>query len=151
MTLVLSQHKIGSVTPPALGVLPINGDRPFWSVMIPTYNPRADYLEETLWSVLKQDPGPDQMQIEIVDDCSDDDTAFEVTRRVGAGRVTFHRELENRGLANSWNRCLERARGHWVHILHQDDIVLPGFYDLLRKGVECSEAGAIFCRHAIVN
>jgi len=28
---------------------------------------------------------------------------------------------------------------------------LPGFYDLLRKAVECTKAGAIFCRHAIVN
>jgi glycosyltransferase involved in cell wall biosynthesis len=119
--------------------------------MIPTYNPRADYLGETLLSVLKQDQGSDQMQIEIVDDCSGGDTAFEVTRHVGAGRVTFHREPENRGLANAWNRCIERARGHWVHILHQDDIVLPGFYDALRKGAEQSHAGAIFCRHAVVN
>ena len=102
-------------------------------------------------SVLQQDPGPDQMQIEVVDDYSKDNTASEVTRRVGAGRVTFQRESENRGLANSWNRCIERARGHWVHILHQDDIVLPGFYDLMRKGVEQSHAGAIFCRHAITN
>ena len=125
--------------------------RPFWSVMIPTYNPRADYLEETLSSVLKQDAGPEQMQIEVVDDCSKDNTASEVTRRIGEGRVAFHPEPENRGLANNWNRCIERARGHWVHILHQDDIVLPGFYDRLRKGVECSDAGAIFCRHALVN
>ena len=43
------------------------------------------------------------------------------------------------------------AQGHWVHILHHDDIVLPGFYDLLRKVVECSDAGAVFCRHAVVN
>jgi GT2 family glycosyltransferase len=91
------------------------------------------------------------MQIEIVDDCSDADTAFEVTHEVGADRVTFHREPENRGLANTWNRCIERARGHWVHILHQDDIVLPGFYDALRKGAESSKAGAIFCRHAFTN
>jgi glycosyltransferase involved in cell wall biosynthesis len=91
------------------------------------------------------------MQIEVIDDCSSDDTASEVTRRVGAGRVTFHRESENRGLANSWNRCIERARGYWVHILHQDDIVLPGFYDVLRKGAERSHAGAIFCRHAVMN
>ncbi len=151
MTLPLSQHRIASVAPPAIGVLPVNGDRPFWSVMIPTYNPRADYLEETLRSVLQQDPGPDEMQIEVVDDCSDDNTAFEVTRRVGGGRVAFHRESENRGLANAWNRCIERARGHWVHILHQDDIVLPGFYDRMRKGAEQSHAGAIFCRHAIAN
>jgi len=119
--------------------------------MIPTYNPRAEYLEETLLSVLKQDRGRDQMQIEVVDDCSKDDTAFEVTHRIGAGRVTFCRESENRGLANCWNRCIERARGHWVHILHQDDFVLPGFYDVLRTGAEESQAGAIFCRHAIAN
>jgi glycosyltransferase involved in cell wall biosynthesis len=127
------------------------GSRPFWSVMIPTYNPRAGYLEETLHSVLQQDPGPEQMQIEVVDDCSSDDTASEITRRVGAGRVTFHAEPKNRGLANAWNRCIERARGHWVHILHQDDIVLPGFYDVLRGGAERSHAGAIFCRHATAN
>ena len=47
-----------------------SGACPFWSVMIPTYNPRADYLEETLHSVLQQDPGPEQMQIEVIDDGS---------------------------------------------------------------------------------
>jgi glycosyltransferase involved in cell wall biosynthesis len=119
--------------------------------MIPTYNPHADYLEQTLRSVLQQDPGPEQMQVEVIDDCSNDDTASEVTRRVASGRVTFHGEAQNLGLANAWNRCIERARGHWVHILHQDDIVLPGFYDRLRKGAEESHAGAIFCRHAVVN
>jgi len=91
------------------------------------------------------------MQIEVVDDCSMDNTASELVRRVGAGRVSFHAEPQNRGLANTWNRCIERARGHWVHILHQDDIVLPGFYDHLRKGVEHSDAGAIFCRYAEAN
>jgi glycosyltransferase involved in cell wall biosynthesis len=119
--------------------------------MIPTYNPQADYLEETLKSVLQQDPGPDQMQIEVIDDCSNDDTASEIVRRFGAGRVMFHREPENRGLANAWNRCIGRARGHWVHILHQDDIVLPGFYDVLRKRAERSDAGAIFCRHVFTD
>jgi GT2 family glycosyltransferase len=137
--------------PPTIHALPSDGHHPFWSVMIPTYNTRADYLEEALNSVLLQDAGPEQMQIEVVDDCSKDDTAFEVTHRVGAGRVTFHAEPQNQGLANTWNRCIERARGHWVHILHQDDIVLPGFYDRLRKAVERSDAGAIFCRHAVVN
>jgi hypothetical protein len=31
-------------------------------------------------------------------------------------------------LAGCWNVCIERARGEWVHLLHQDDWVLPGFY-----------------------
>ncbi len=144
-------HPASSRKPPAIRVLQVDDCRPFWSVMIPTYNPRLDYLEQTLGSVLQQDPGPEQMQIEVVDDCSMDNTASELVRRVGAGRVSFHAEPQNRGLANTWNRCIERARGHWVHILHQDDAVLPGFYDHLRKGVEHSDAGAIFCRYAEAN
>src|SRR3989442_4437693 len=89
--------------PPVIPPLKEAGSpRPFWSVMIPTYNPRSNFLEETLTSVLRQDPGPDQMQIEVVDDGSNDDIASEVTRRVGAGRVMFHHESENQGLANNF-------------------------------------------------
>jgi glycosyltransferase involved in cell wall biosynthesis len=45
--------------------------------MMSTYNPRADCLEKILRSVLQQDPGPDYMQIEVIDDCSSDDAASE--------------------------------------------------------------------------
>ena len=48
--------------------------------------------------------------------------------------------------------ALKRARGHWVHILHDDDWVRPGFYDALQKGIEQTpEIGAAFCRHAYVD
>ena len=64
--------------------------RPFWSVMIPTYKARPDYLEETLESVLQQDPGPAQMQIEVLDDCSPGWIGPE--RELG-GRLTDHFEI----------------------------------------------------------
>ncbi len=138
-------------TIPEIGKVPKSGSRPFWSIMIPTYNPRADYLEETLRSVLQQDPGPEQMQIEVVDDCSLHGDPAELVRRIAGDRVAVHREPKNHGLAGIWNRCIECARGECVHILHQDDIVLPGFYDQLRKGAERSDAGALFCRYAVAN
>lgn len=62
--------------------------RPLWSVMIPTYN-CADYLKETLASVLTQDPCTGLMQIEVVDDCSTEDDSATVVEDVGHGRVTF--------------------------------------------------------------
>ena len=41
--------------------------------MIPTTTIEPNYLEEALRSVLQQDPGPEQMQIEVIDDRSTDD------------------------------------------------------------------------------
>ena len=137
---------------PVIRPLLPDASRPFWSVLIPTYKARADYLEETLKSVLQQDPGPEQMQIEVVDDCSPDGAPVELVRRIAGDRVAVHQEPANNGLAGIWNRCIERARGEWVHILHQDDVVLPGFYDNLYRGISCnSHVGMAFCRFAIVD
>jgi glycosyltransferase involved in cell wall biosynthesis len=119
---------------------------PLWSVMIPTYEPRTDYLARALGSVTAQlEPGAD-VQIEIVDDASPAFDPHEFLRGAGAGGVTWHRNQRRQGLAGNWNTCVERARGRWVHILHQDDFVLPGFYDAMRAGVHSAPAvGAAFC------
>ncbi len=120
--------------------------------MIPTYKARGDYLEETLKSILQQDPGPGQMQIEVVDDCSPDGAPVELVRRVAGDRVAVHQEPANNGLAGIWNRCMERARGEWVHILHQDDVVLPGFYDHLYRGIICNpHIGMALSRFALID
>ena len=52
--------------------------------MIPTYHCAA-YLRETLESVLAQDPGPERMQIEVVDDHSTADDPEAVVRELGGG------------------------------------------------------------------
>lgn len=101
---------------------------PFWSVMMPVYNPAPRQLEQALQSVLCQDCGVEAMQIEIVDDCSPDVDVQQLVRAVAGDRVLFSQTAKNLGLAGCWNTCIERARGEWVHILHQDDYVLPGFY-----------------------
>lgn len=120
--------------------------------MIPTYNAPDNYLEEALRSVLTQAPGANEMQIEVVDDCSPNGAPAELVRRIAGDRVNVYCETDNNGLAGIWNRCIERARGEWVHILHQDDVVLPGFYAALRRGVESdSRIGAAFTRHATIN
>jgi glycosyltransferase involved in cell wall biosynthesis len=106
---------------------------PVWSVMIPTYNPRPDHLEQALRSVLVQDPGPDRMQIEVMDDCSTGVDVAELVKRIAGERIAFYRNAENLGLARNWNRCIDRSNGTWIHILHQDDYVLPGFYEQLEQ------------------
>lgn len=108
-------------------LLPVRGPlRPRWSVMVPTYD-CAGYLGRTLASVLAQAPPPDDMQIEVVDDCSGDDPEA-VVRTVGAGRVGFWRQPRNVGISANFTACLARARGLYVHVLHGDDVVYPGLY-----------------------
>lgn len=124
--------------------------RPRWSVMVPAYNSAAD-LRQSLSSVLAHDRSVDAMQIEVVDDCSKSEDAARVVEEIGQGRVSFFRQPVNVGHARNFNTCVERARGHFVHILHADDWVEHGFYDEMDAVFEAfPEVGAAFCRHAIV-
>ena len=131
-----------TVSPPPPGLM-----RPFWSVMIPIYNCREDYLRETLRSVLGQDPGIAEMQIEVLDNCSTIGDPEAVVREMGGGRIEYHRQPVNVAIIGNFNACIERARGQWVHILHGDDTVRPDFYSRARAGIAAHpEVGAALCR-----
>ncbi|NJL53054.1 MAG: glycosyltransferase [Hydrococcus sp. SU_1_0] len=92
------------------------------------------------------------MQIEIVDDCSFQSEPELVVKELGTDRISIYRQPQNVGQIVNWNTCIQRARGHWIHILHQDDIVLPGFYRNLQILLEKeNNAGAAFCRHAYID
>ena len=112
---------------PRITQLPKGYERPLWSVMIPTYN-CARYLPETLQSVLCQALEPMQMQIEVIDDCSTLDDPEAVVKELGKGRISFHRKQSNEGATRTFNSCIERSKGHLVHILHGDDKVHLGYY-----------------------
>jgi glycosyltransferase involved in cell wall biosynthesis len=124
----------------------------FWSVVIPAYEPKPHYLEQTLQSVLSQDPGSESMQLEVVDDCSPTVDVKQIVRAVAGDRVHFSQTDVNLGLAGCWNKCIERAQGEWVHILHQDDYVLPGFYAEIEKiAASHPEVGLIATRSFFVD
>lgn len=121
--------------------------RPLWSVMIPAYN-CGNYLAETLASVLGQDPGNAVMQIEVVDDASTDIDVAALVREMGGDRVGYFRQPFNMGSLRNFETCLDRSRGHLIHLLHGDDKVKAGFYE--KMGALMSRhpaAGAAFCRY----
>jgi glycosyltransferase involved in cell wall biosynthesis len=119
--------------------------------MIPTHN-CAQYLRETLSSVLAQDPGPEHMQIEVVDDCSTKDDPESVVRELGMGRVVFHRQPGNVGHTRNFETCLHRSRGHLIHLLHGDDAVRPGFYARMAPVFAAHpEIGAAFSRNMFMD
>jgi glycosyltransferase involved in cell wall biosynthesis len=118
--------------PPDILPVSVTGVRPKWSVMVPTFN-GTRHLRETLESVLAQDQGTEDMQIEVIDDCSTTDDPEAIVEKVGQGRISFYRNPKNRGTIANFNTCVERSRGRLVHILHQDDSILPGFYDCISR------------------
>lgn len=136
---------------PQIPSIPEGTQRPLWSVMIPSYN-CANYLWQTLESVLAQDPGPELMQIQVVDDCSTKDDPEVVVTTVGKGRVEFFRQPNNRGAIANFNTCLQRSRGQLIHILHGDDLVSDRFYSCLKRSLlENPAVGAAFCRQIYID
>ncbi len=119
--------------------------------MIPVYN-AALYLAKTLQSVLQQDPGAHAMQIEVVDDASTDGDIKAMVEQVGQGRIAYFRQPQNVGSLKNFETCLNRARGHLVHLLHGDDTVRDGYYKKMETLFAAyPEAGAAFCRYAYID
>jgi glycosyltransferase involved in cell wall biosynthesis len=131
--------------------VPLGEARPLWSVMIPTYN-CANYLRETLTSVLGQDPGTELMHIEVIDDHSTQDNPAAIVAELGQGRVGFYQHPKNVGIPENFDTCLKRSRGHFVHILHGDDFVLGGFYNKMQQAFTMQpDLGAAFCRQIFID
>jgi len=108
--------------------------RPFWSVVIPIYE-RTQYLPESLGSVLKQAGDESDMEIIVHDDCSVADTRPAV-EAIGGKRARYIRNHRHRGLWDNCNDALAKTSGRWIHVLHEDDYVRPGFYATLRASLE---------------
>jgi protein O-GlcNAc transferase len=118
--------------------------RPFWSVVIPVLN-RPEYFPQCLASVLAQWTGPEDMEIVVLDNGSNP-PLFEIPHKFGKGMIRYYRFPETVPLQQNWNTAVSLTRGQWIHLLHHDDYVLPGFYTRLKASLEkCSDSvGAAF-------
>ena len=130
--------------PPAIFPVADQKHRPLFSVMIPCYN-CSPYLIEAIRSVLIQDLGPQLMEIAVVDDASTDTNVEALVNYIGKGRVSYFRQPQNVGSLRNFETCLNRSAGHYVHLLHGDDMVKPGFYEeMMMLFKTFPEAGAAF-------
>ena len=91
------------------------------SVCIPTYN-GAEFIAAAIRSVLDQDFA--DFELIVVDDCSTDDTV-NLVRSFGDPRIQCHQNEERLGIPANWNRSLAFARGEYLCLFHQDDVMLP--------------------------
>ena len=143
---IIGGHKFPAI-PPAI----VSDERPFWSVIIPLYN-RTDYLLECLASVLSQWQGKQDMEIIIMDNASTP-PLFELVNALAKGIVRYYRNRENIGARRNFNLGIALSCGKWIHVLPEDEYVLPGFYDRFRQSLEqCSDSvGAAFTGYENIN
>lgn len=96
--------------------------RPFFSIVIPTYNRAAD-LQFALYCIFQQTFS--DFEVVISDNCSNDNTKS-VVQNIKDKRIRYFRLKKAVGNAFNFNNAIKQARGKYI-FLHSDDdfIVYP--------------------------
>ena len=114
--------------------------RPFFSIVIPTYN-RAAMIGATLESIWQQTYP--HYEVIVVDNCSQDNTEQVLEPYIRTGRITFIKHDQNYERAHSRNTGMGAARGDFLTLLDSDDIMYPtnledaAAYILANPGSKC--------------
>jgi glycosyltransferase involved in cell wall biosynthesis len=116
-------------------------NRPYFSVIIPTYN-RADFIGQTIASVLKQDF--EDFELIIVDDGSTDNTK-EVVAGIEDKRIRYYKkENAERGAARNFGA--KKAGGEYLNFLDSDDLLNDNHLSTAYKIIQ-EEKSLLFALH----
>lgn len=122
-------------------------EKPLLTIAIPTYR-RPDLLVETVTSVLAQ-TDLDGVELLVAEDDPATDGLAPLLAALPALRdiaFRYYRNDRNAGLFGNWNNTLSLARGEWVSILNDDDLLDPAFVATIRRTQrEDPAADAIVC------
>jgi len=108
-------------------------ETPLLTIAIPTYN-RADHLANLLALLQTQLTPFPQVELLVSDNASTDSTPSVIAdaqqRFASTGaRLTSHRHPTNIGADANFVSCYRRARGHFLWICGDDDLIVPGAID----------------------
>lgn len=109
---------------------------PYISVMIPTFR-RPELLKESIRSALDQDIQL-PFEVVVVDNGSEPWLSAEIDKIISDfndPNLRLFRNPENIGMFGNWNRCIELARGRWLTILNDDDILNRNYLSTCMKEV----------------
>lgn len=105
-------------------VKPISG-RPFVTIAIPTFN-RGSWLRGCIGAALSQTY--QNFEILISDNASTDDTA-KIPQEFSDVRLRVLRQEHNIGLLPNWNTCVREAKGEYIVLVSDDDLISPAFLE----------------------
>lgn len=95
---------------------------PLVSVIIPCYNHEL-FVKQSIQSVLAQTYS--NIELIVIDDASSDGSVNVITQLAEANHFYFERQSENKGISETLNRALLKAKGKYVAFLASDDCMLP--------------------------
>jgi glycosyltransferase involved in cell wall biosynthesis len=113
------------------------------SVCIPVYNGAA-HLRECLLSVAVQEGVG--LEVVVRDDESKDgslELVESVAREFPQVEWNISRNATNLGMVGNWNSCLMAAKGEFVKMMGQDDLLLPGCLREQAQALEDNPAAAL--------
>ena len=100
------------------------------SICIPTYN-RLPFLKELLPAILRQvDAGRDEVEVVVSDNASTDDTA-DYLRSLLNPCLRWWTNETNIGGDRNFLKCVAEARGEYVWLFGDDDIMPAGAVDMV--------------------
>ena len=120
------------------------------SVLIPVYN-REKYIVECIDSVLRQEF--QDWEIVCCDNASTDGT-FAILQQYAARdpRIRIFSNDTNLGPIPNWKRCLDEARGAYVHWLWSDDFIHDGdFYGKMFATAAAQGTDVAMCAARLLN
>ena len=100
--------------------------RPLLSICISTYN-RAEWLSVSLKNLSRMLPNPSaEVEIVVCDNTSSDRTPDVVQPYLQRADFSYYRNPENVGMLGNLRVTAHHARGRYIWILGDDDLVKPG-------------------------
>jgi glycosyltransferase involved in cell wall biosynthesis len=100
----------------------MQGESPFFSVVIPTYN-RADFILQTLNTVFNQ--SFQDYEIIVADDCSTDNTKEILQPLIAQHKIKFVQHDQNYERGKTRNTGMLHAQGKYLTFLDSDDFMYP--------------------------
>lgn len=93
-------------------------------LLIPYYGD-PDYFRATVHSVLAQ--SSDQWRLIVVDDANPDPWAGPWLHSLGEDRILYHRNEQNRGIAEVFRQCVALAESDLLAVPGSDDLLDPDY------------------------
>lgn len=124
--------------------------KPLISVVIPTYNTPARYLDAAVRSVQMQ--YYPYWELCLCDDGSTNTETLKTLRSISHERIKIVFLEQNEGISAATNRAVEDAHGEYVAFLDHDDVLTPdALFEVVKRLNEQPETDAIYSDQDKIN